>query len=33
MHWTLWTILGVVVIFAAGAWYSKMYPGTIPYIT
>jgi hypothetical protein len=33
MHWTLATVLLVIVVFAAGAWYSKSYPGTIPFVT
>lgn len=26
-------ILTVVIAFAVGAWYSKKYPGSIPYVT
>ncbi len=33
MHWTLATIVIIIVAFAAGAWFSKSYPGTIPVIT
>ena len=33
MHWSIPAILLVLVAFAAGAWFSKNYPGTIPVVT
>lgn len=33
MHWTIGGILVMLVVFAAGAYVAKSYPGSIPYIT
>lgn len=33
MHWSVSLIVVVVVVALGGMWFSKNYPGTIPYVT
>ncbi len=33
MHWSIGLIVVIIVAAAAGAWYAKTYPGTIPVVT
>jgi hypothetical protein len=33
MHWSIGLIVVIVIAAAVGAWYSKTYPGSIPYVT
>lgn len=33
MHWSVPLIVVIIAVALGGMWYSKSYPGTIPFVT